>query len=180
MSIGSCRTSDTAQVNFLSSVNLGADVSLCNLSGGLVLDAGNPNSTYLWSTGETSQTITVNEAGTYWVNVTSAAQCSLTDTIVASGDMARNFIFIPNCFTPTGDGKNEIFKAESSSVTKFHMQIFNRWGQLIFESYDINDGWDGRYKGNIVQEDVYVVKVDYTSTCSNTERYEKIVHVTVL
>lgn len=179
-SAGSCTASDTVNVSFLAVVNLGTDISLCDLNSGLVLDAGNPGSQYLWSTGETSQTITVTEAGKYYVDVTNSSNCPLTDTVNVSGDMAGVALYIPNCFTPNGDSKNECFKAESTSATEFHMQIFNRWGELIFESYDINECWDGTYMGHKVQEDVYVVKIEYTSVCSAFQKRERITHVAVL
>ncbi len=177
--VGACTASDTVNVSFLSDVYLGSDVSLCDISTGAVLDAGNPGSTYLWSTGATTQTITVSEPGRYWVNVVNTSNCLITDTIDVAGDIAGTALYIPNCFTPNGDGKNEYFCAESSSIVEFHMQIFNRWGQLIFESSDITNCWDGKYKGARVQEDVYVVKTSYTSVCSN-KKMHRITHVAVL
>ncbi len=179
-SIGSCIASDTVTMSFLSNVTLGSDISLCDISAGALLDAGNPGSTYEWSTGATTQTITVNESGQYWVEVFNSSNCQLTDTINVYGDVAGTALFIPNCFTPNSDGKNEYFCAESTSVVEFHMQIFNRWGQLIFESHDIADCWDGTYKGARVQEDVYVVKTSYTSICTEKQRTQRISHVAVL
>lgn len=179
-SIGSCQASDTIVVSFLDSVNLGRDVSLCELSSGVELDAGNPGSQYLWSTGATTQTIHVEEAGVYYVDVINTANCALSDTITVSGDVGGGIVYMPNCFTPNGDSRNEYFCAVSSSVTEFHMQIFNRWGQLIFESSDMGNCWDGTYKGNIVQEDVYVVKIRYKTECNGGQEHIRISHVAVL
>lgn len=69
--------------------------------------------------------------------------------------------FIPNAFTPDGDGLNEVFKVEGVGLNEFQLYIFNRWGQLIFESKDPEVGWDGTFKGNPVQVDVYVYKLIY-------------------
>ena len=49
-------------------------------------------------------------------------------------------------------------------VGEFHMQVFNRWGELVFESFDIDIGWDGYYRGTLSQQDTYVWKIDVTFT----------------
>jgi gliding motility-associated-like protein len=74
------------------------------------------------------------------------------------------FIVFPNTFAPRNElngnvsifGVNATFRPVYQDVTSFHMQIFNRWGQLIFETDDINEGWDGRFNGDIAPEGVYV------------------------
>ena len=67
--------------------------------------------------------------------------------------------FIPNAFTPTGNGLNDVFMPKIMGVRDYHFMIFDRWGQLFFETDDINTGWDGTFKGNKCQEDVYVWKI---------------------
>ncbi len=73
--------------------------------------------------------------------------------------------YVPNSFTLNGDSKNEFFRAYGTNIIEFKMWIFNRWGQLIFESNDLYKGWNGKYKNNesleISQQDVYVVKIIY-------------------
>ncbi|CAN5901852.1 hypothetical protein BH11BAC7_BH11BAC7_23600 [soil metagenome] len=69
--------------------------------------------------------------------------------------------FVPNAFTPNGDGKNDVFMPLGNNVKQLRLLIFNRWGELLFESNDMNQGWDGTFKGTKVQEDVYVWKVLY-------------------
>ena len=70
-------------------------------------------------------------------------------------------IWFPNTFTPNGDGINDVFKAEGLNIFDFHMIIFNRWGQQIFESFSIYDGWDGTFKGKKSPEGIYVWMADY-------------------
>ena len=67
---------------------------------------------------------------------------------------------IPNAFTPNGDGLNDSFKPFPSQVTDYKMSIFNKFGEKVFESFDINIGWDGYFKGKIVQ-DVYVYVIKF-------------------
>ena len=57
-------------------------------------------------------------------------------------------LYVPNAFTPNSDGTNDTFGAKGDGIIEFNIQIFNRWGELVFESNDINKVWDGIYKGN--------------------------------
>lgn len=83
-----------------------------------------------------------------------------------------NNIFIPNAFTPNQNGLNEEFKVLYKNSKGAVLHIFNRWGQLIFTSNDVNKGWDGTFDGNPCQEDVYYYIVDY-KTNSNEIRQLK-------
>ncbi|MBI3509570.1 MAG: choice-of-anchor L domain-containing protein [Bacteroidetes bacterium] len=95
--------------------------------------------------------------------VTNAAGCVDTFMIdVVVGE--ETSLYVPNAFTPNGAPPNEIFLAYGVNVQKFHMMVFDRWGNLLFESSDINKGWDGTYKGHLCPEDTYVWKIDYVDT----------------
>ena len=64
--------------------------------------------------------------------------------------------YIPNCFTPNGDGLNDRFDVlDFGNCYTYHLMIFNRWGQMVFETDDLNKSWDGKYKGVLVSSDVY-------------------------
>jgi gliding motility-associated-like protein len=71
---------------------------------------------------------------------------------------------MPNAFSPNGDGINDIYKAKNGyqSIIEFHAYIFNRWGQKLYEWNDINDGWNGKFKGKDVKDGVYFVLVRAT------------------
>jgi gliding motility-associated-like protein len=74
-------------------------------------------------------------------------------------------VFIPNSFTPNGDGHNDQFKVYASNVTQMKMMIFNQWGQKIFETTDVNNGWDGTFSGKPQPSGVYmyVCRISLTS-----------------
>ncbi len=78
---------------------------------------------------------------------------------------------LPNAFTPNGDGKNEGFKGTGyfEGITNFRMTIWNRWGELIFETSDPNEAWNGRKnnEGDLLQSGVYVVVVEYLEPSGN-------------
>ena len=88
------------------------------------------------------------------------------------------WLFIPNSFSPNGDGNNDIFYFRGRHISEFNLKVFNRWGELLFETNDINVGWDGMYKGNSAQTDVYVYQV--TATCLNGEKFSKKGDVTLI
>ena len=67
--------------------------------------------------------------------------------------------YIPNTFTPNGDGMNDTFGIAGEGVQEFKMQIFNRWGQMIYESANANDRWDGTFQGVKVPMGTYIYKV---------------------
>lgn len=179
-SIGNCSLSDSVNITFLASVELGSAVSLCNVDQGVTLDAGNPGSSYLWNNGSTSQTITVVESGMYYVDVINSSNCNLTDTIEVTGELGGGTMFAPNTFTPNGNHKNDVFYVYGTGITEFHMQIYDRWGMLLFTSDDITLGWDGTYLGNRVQQDTYVVKLQYRTECGDENMHKEILHVNVL
>ncbi|MFM7024044.1 MAG: gliding motility-associated C-terminal domain-containing protein [Flavobacteriales bacterium] len=135
---------------------------------------------YMWSTGETTQDITVREEGTYTVTI-SAGTCSVDDEVTVV-DYCPTTFYIPNAFTPNGDGRNETFGASGQYLEDFEILIFNRWGELIYKSNDYQASWDGTYHGKKVEQDVYVWKVHYAINLPNgkTQDRNRIGHVTVI
>lgn len=137
---------------------------------GIQLVAGDLTNTYFWNDSSTTNSITVLEAGVYSVLITTPEGCSIQDY----ADVILNcppLLYIPNAFTPNGDGKNDIFYAVGENIIDFKLRIFNRWGELIYESTDIFEGWDGNYMGLPVESEVYVWRVDYTPIDVETQEY---------
>ncbi len=136
--------------------------------------------TYTWSNGNNGNAIKVKEKGTYTLSIT-LGKCTSKDEITLT-EYCESTLFIPNAFTPNGDNKNEIFKAEGNFIDDFRLMVFNRWGEKIFESDNFNNGWNGTYNGQLVQQDVYVWKVFYSINKGDGKKItkEKIGRVTVL
>ncbi len=145
-------------------IDLGRDTSICKGSEAITLgdrsNYANPMATYLWNTGERSRTISVAEPGQYFATV-SINSCHTSDSIVVNNDCYMN---IPNAFTPNGDGINDYFYPRqllTRGLTSFKMNIYNRWGQLIFETSTTDgSGWDGKLNGSDQPEGVYVYIID--------------------
>lgn len=124
-----------------------------------------------------------NEPGSYDVMlvVTNEYGCVDTayNTVVINGEYV---IYVPNSFTPNGDGLNDIFLplGEGISMEGYYFSIYDRWGNRIFETEDLNEGWDGTLKGSVQAPiDVYVWKLE-SKNFWNGEKQEHIGHVTLV
>ncbi len=142
-------------------VNLGVDTTICRYKPVVLTTGSQVFNSYTWSTGETTPTIFINQTGTYHVTVTEG-ECDASDTIrVLPGDCD---IFIPSAFTPNNDKLNETFGAsDNSAVLGFSLQIFNKWGELIFNAKDITQKWDGTFKGKPMPNGAYFWMMNYTN-----------------
>jgi gliding motility-associated-like protein len=116
---------------------------------------------YQWMTGETTPTISLTTLPIYSVKVTDINGCSGADSMKVNYVGNLNIQQI-NAFSPNGDGVNETFKPFSGScITGYSMKIFDRWGQLLFETTNPNTGWNGKYKGSLLPTAVYYYIINY-------------------
>lgn len=120
--------------------------------------------TYLWLPGgETTASISVSPTSTtvYCVTVAdTSAGCADTACVTINVEIPCGEFFLPNAFSPNGDGKNEIFKPRNLCIKEITFKIYNRWGNLVFETTDVTQGWDGSTpKGKDGNEGVYAYEV---------------------
>nr|HPH23592.1 gliding motility-associated C-terminal domain-containing protein [Chitinophagaceae bacterium] len=120
------------------------------------------------SSGTTGLTHTVsglqpNQTITLIVKALGAIVCqNVTGSAIGSTQYPDVGVFVPNTFTPNGDGKNDVLKVYGNYIQKLNMQIYNQWGERIFETNDVTSGWDGRYKGQMQPVGVYIYVVSVT------------------
>ncbi len=145
-------------VNLLPVVNLGKDSSICPGYHKL-LDAGK-YAAYLWQDNSTGRLYDAKEPGIYYVRVTDENNCNGSDTIVFL-NKCPSYLYIPNAFSPNGDSLNESFEIYITNITDFHLLIYNRWGEKIFESFDPSFHWDGKYKGIPCETGTYYFSLVY-------------------
>jgi gliding motility-associated-like protein len=112
---------------------------------------------------------------TYQVTFTDGNGCEATDDATV---FYESLIYVPNTFTPDGDNFNDLFYVVGGNIEEFHLLIFNRWGETLFESYDINATWDGTYNGTVCKDGTYVWKIRYTGI--EGEKKEITGHVNIL
>jgi gliding motility-associated-like protein len=109
--------------------------------------------------------------------VTNSDGCSDTMYITITVE-EQTTLYVPNAFTPNSSGNNDQFFAYGTNVTDFQMYVFDRWGNLIYSSNDITKGWDGTYKNNPCQQDVYVWRVIWTD--AQNKKHKMLGHVSLI
>jgi len=146
--------SDTLRVtNYpLPVISLG-DTILLYSGSSINLHAGGGFTEYLWSTSSTDSIINVAKQGAYWARVKDNHCCYNSDTT-----FVKVFeYFIPNAFSPNGDGLNDYFGVYALYKNiNFKMVVYDRWGQLVFESDNVDKVWDGSYNGQPCPPESYV------------------------
>lgn len=151
--------------------DLGDTVYLCRdgllVPAELSPDVELPN--YLWSTGEVTPTITASFPGLYGLR-TSNACGSLADEVWAVG--CTNRLYVPNVFTPDDPGQNDRFRPYANTPGHMTLQVFDRWGGLLFhESGADLEGWDGYAGGKPASPGVYTWMLRYQEDISAEERW---------
>lgn len=138
---------------------LGNDTAIC--PGKIVVLSPGAYVSYLWQDNSTAPTFTVSQTGTYHVLVKDANGCMGSDAINVTVDCPD--LFFPNAFSPNGDGNQDQFGPRGSAfnTTFYRLTIFNRWGQLIFESSNPLNKWNGTFKGQKQPAGTYIWRVDY-------------------
>ena len=148
----------------LPSIYLGEDMMI-GIRDEITLDAGEGFDSYLWHDGSGYQTITVSDSGNYWVRV-SDGFCFNSDTI--NIEEVNCDLFIPIVFTPNWDNYNDYFYAVASNdIIEFNLIVFNRWGEKMWETTDINGKWNGKKNNSDSPTGTYFWITQYRCLLSN-------------
>ena len=104
---------------------------------------------------------------TYTLTITYNGHCIVSNTAIVNitGELP---VFIPDVFTPNGDGNNDVFYVYGTNIMTVDLKVFNRWGELVFEGHNQFDGWDGRYKGEPQPLGVYIYEANIRSLDGQT------------
>ncbi|UAY50930.1 T9SS type B sorting domain-containing protein [Ferruginibacter albus] len=143
--------------------SLGTTTVLCK-GDSIVLSPGDYNS-YKWQDGSTNKYFSVKQADTYWVEVSNECTQSRAEIQITEQDCN---VYFPSAFTPNKDGLNELFKVSNTyGITEYNLAIYNRYGELLFQTKDPLKGWDGKYKGSAMPNGAYVWYCRYKMTTAN-------------
>ncbi len=155
-----CTNSDTIEIVNLSNTYINInDTSICEGDSWSINLP--PYNLYEWYDWSTNSTALISDSGIYYVMITDNCK-SYTDTFSLLTEDCNCLIFVPNVFTPNGDGINDNFyPVINCELDQYHMYIFNRWGELLFESIDQHEVWEGNYKGRKAADGVYFYRMDY-------------------
>ena len=126
-------------------------------------------SDYTWQDNTHNQIYTVTSPGEYRVKVM-VDQCGKEDAIKIENCPETISISFPNAFTPNGDEINDLFGPAGTNITNFHMIIYNRWGQILFETSNPGQGWDGKSNGVYCEPGIYVYVAVYDYTGNPPEQ----------
>lgn len=153
---GTYTLSEDIDVNETPFFDLGNDTLICPEEAVLLSSYSGANR-YLWSTGEETEEVLVDTFDVFVFSRARLRDCFYSDTIFIGSKIDGCFqILMPSAFSPNGDGLNDYYKVLAIKLTDWTLQIFNRWGELVFEE-DNNrfGGWDGKYKGQELEVGVY-------------------------
>ncbi|WP_442589040.1 putative Ig domain-containing protein [Pedobacter sp. AW31-3R] len=142
----------------------GYEISVDNGSTWATASSGANGNTHLISglQKDASVTLLVRAIGT--IACQTSASGSVTGIATDGKPPVSLEIYIPNTFTPNGDGRNDIFYVYGAAIAKVKMRIYNQWGQFLFESQQVQNGWDGTWRGQMQPNGVYVYYIDLELT----------------
>jgi gliding motility-associated-like protein len=159
--IDNCVASDSIAVDYkaLPHFSLGRDTLLCESESYVLSPVITTNALLQWQDGSTGRSFTASKEGVYFLVATN--ECgSYADSMMITTSFCN--IIMPTAFTPNADGLNDIFKVKYPfPVKEFHLMVYNRWGNKVFETNKINEGWDGNYKGEPSIQGSYVWVISF-------------------
>ena len=120
---------------------------------------------------------------TYRVALTDSNGCEATDTVQVVvldevSDCGDPYIYLPNAFTPNDDGRNDVLFVRGNNITDLYLAVYDRWGQMVFETKDQSIGWDGTFKNEALDPAVFGYYMEVI--CDDEERLFQKGNVTIL
>jgi gliding motility-associated-like protein len=140
-------------------ISLGKDTVVCK-NIGFTISPGLDFAEYLWHDGSTAKVFAVKDSGNYQVQIIDIYGCEASAKIKVE-EFCENNVWLPNTFSPNGDGINDFFGPTGNISYDISMRIFNRWGTMIFNEKGYYPRWDGTYKGSPCPQDIYIVELEY-------------------
>ncbi len=166
-SFGSDTITDTVTVHPTPIVNAGSNVTI-TLGNNTILNATGSNGSYSWTPPTwlscptcPSTTSTPEETITYTVIVVDSNGCSASDQVTVFIEF-ENVIWVPNIFSPNGDGSNDILYVRGKGVADLNFFVYDRWGEKVFETTSLDIGWDGKFRGKDMNKAVFVYYLEAT------------------
>jgi len=167
-----CNNTDTFRVNLAAGIqtSFGPEVTFCLSDEIKMLGIKTPPGTKIsWNSGATTPSININKEGIYKVTTQNKNCGTRIDSTVVKLKACDCEMIIPNSFTPNEDNKNDyFFPVLQCEYIYYSFTVFDKWGNQIFTTNNPAGKWDGRFKGNLCEEDIYVYKIE--STEKNTDK----------
>jgi len=164
-----CKSYDSVVIGvYPLSVNAGPDTSICETETYVMVGTASTDSIEwtpsvgLSAVNILNPTFNYNQTTKYYLIVKDSAGCTISDSVTISVVYCNSYIKVPQAFTPNGDGTNDHFTVYGEYIADYQIKIFNRWGEEVYSSTDVNDlnnlgrGWDGTYKGKLQDVGTFV------------------------
>ena len=154
------QSTTSTSITFAWSAVTGATEYEVSIDGGLTWilpSTGSAGTTHLISGLQPNQNVNIR------VRAKGQLACQLSDVTTLSGGTENplgNTVFVPNTFTPNNDGKNDVLYVYGNTIAKMKLSVYNQWGQFLYESVNVQNGWDGTHKGQPQPNGVYVYLLD--------------------
>ena len=164
ITVSNCSTTDSVHVNVLPLpfVELGAPITIC-IGDSVSIDASHAgNDYYYWDNGEVGPYRTFSESGEYAITV--GNECGeMSDVMEVNIEDCSFVIYIPNAFTPDNDGINDVWKISTFNLAKMNLTIFNRWGNIVYKSEELQPTWTGQVNAGeyFTSDGVYQYRLTY-------------------
>lgn len=147
-------------IKALNSPSLGMDTTICDTSH-LIIGSSVNGAHYTWNTGDSICCLNISNSGKYIRTLTNVCS-TIADSIIVEVQNCNNCLFIPDIFSPNKDGKNDYFSIiPICSIKKYVLRVYDRWGELVFISDNLNKKWDGTFKGTNVEIGTYYYYIVY-------------------
>ena len=130
------------------------------------IDLSNKFVSFQWSNNTTLSYIYADKPGKYWVTVTDKNGCIGTDTIFVPENCPELF-YVPSAFSPDNDGKNDYFSPVAAFIMNYKMDIYTRWGELVYHTEDLNKPWDGIFNNKKALAGLYIYNIRYEVLANN-------------
>ena len=184
--LNGCTFQDAVQVSIAPEISIEKTEVLCKGAAHSIEIPYLGGSNHFWITTDESDIYTnIIDDGLYEFTFTDAYGCEQAGSIDVILQDNEPTIFIPNAFTPNGDGLNDVFKPVNANLDEYSFKVYNRWGNVVFETEDTDDYWQGEQlegngnEGYYVPVGVYTYEIRYSSNC-NTEAKDFIGQISVV
>lgn len=160
-------------LSLITNIDLGKDVDICDEQSITLGKLYPGDNNYSWNNGEGSCCILAQKQGLYILTVSD--QCvTLTDSIRVDKHGCQDCFFVPSAFTPNGDGLNDILRPiPQCDIEHYIFRIYNRWGEMVYQTRTLNIGWNGQYKGQPADIGTYYYYIEYNTKQDETKRLHK-------
>jgi len=172
VTLNNCSNTDTIAISYKTkpSFTFSNETFICSGQQIKLSPVINDADKYVWQDGCTATSLLINKGGSYTLTVSNECGSYSNSIIVTQGDCQLN---MPNVFTPNNDGINDIFRVKYPQFIKlFHMMVFNRFGEKVFDTHNAGEGWNGKLNSIDQPIGIYVWIISLTDNNGIAETYK--------